>query len=73
MRRAQVAAILVKAKPGTGGPNSWPTARSQQRVHGMNHPGAVARAARRIVAIYKEGGHRCYQFVISRSYQTAVA
>ncbi len=33
MGRAQVAATLVQAKPGTGAPKSWPTATSQWRVH----------------------------------------
>jgi hypothetical protein len=32
----QVATILVQAKPGTGGPKSWPTAISQWRVHKLS-------------------------------------
>jgi hypothetical protein len=60
--RAQVAAILVQAMPGTGGPKSWPMAMSQRQVGRLIRPGVVAMAARRIVATSKEGSHHCYQF-----------
>jgi hypothetical protein len=48
MGGAQVVAILVQAKPGTGGPKSWPMATSWRRVR----PGAVV--ARQIVVASEE-------------------
>jgi hypothetical protein len=65
MGKAQVAANLVQAKPGTGGPKSWPMATSYRRVRQSICPGAVA--ARRIVATSEEGGHRFAYFVTCRN------
>ncbi len=62
IRKAQVAAILVQAMPGTGGPKSWPMATSHWQVRRSIGPVEVAMAARRIVTASKQGGLRCRQF-----------
>jgi hypothetical protein len=60
MGGAQVDAILVQAKPRTGGPKSWPSATSWRRVHWLIHPGVVA--TRRIVIASEEGGRPYHPF-----------
>ncbi len=39
MGGAQVIAVLVQAKPGTGSPKSWPTAMSLRQVRRLIRPG----------------------------------
>jgi hypothetical protein len=74
MRRAQAADILFQAKPGTGGPKSWPTAMSWRRVHRLIRLrqeffkfGAVSEAARRIVVASEEGVRPIVHFAACRS------
>jgi hypothetical protein len=54
MGGAQVADILVQAKPGTGGPKSWPMAMPWRRVRQLIRPGTVVMAARQTVVASKE-------------------